>query len=84
MAETQQEQSIWQLQEQLRTWHSQEYQKAYPDSEFITGRTLAAHGKKAWDELTPEEQERKERVAYRLNCMLFSLGTNVSGSFRKE
>ena len=77
------EQSILELQEQLCTWHSQEYQKAYPDSEFITGRTLAAHGKRAWDDLTPAEQERKERIAYRLNCMLFSVGVNVSGQFRE-
>ena len=76
--------SVWELQERLRSWHEQEYKQAYPDSEFMTGRILASHGKKAWDDLTPEEQERKERVAYRLNCMLFSLGVNVSGQFREE
>lgn len=77
------EPSVWELQERLRQWHEQEYKQAYPDSEFITGRTLAAHGKRAWDELAPVEQERKERIAYRLNCMLFSIGVNV-GSFREE
>ena len=80
----QEPQSIWELQARLRQWHEQEYKKAYPDSEFITGQTLAAHGKPTWDELTPEEQERKERIAYRLNCMLFSIGVNVSDNFRGE
>ena len=83
MAELKEQRSIWELQEQLRQWHTQEYKKAYPDSEFITGRTLASHGKRAWEDLTPEEQERKERIAYRLNCMLFSIGTTV-GPFRAE
>jgi hypothetical protein len=76
--------SIWQLQEALRQWHDREYVQAYPNSEFITGKTLAARGKKPWDELTPEEQERKERAAYHLNQLLFSMGVNVSGSFRDE
>ena len=85
MATTHQEpQSIWELQERLRTWHDQQYRKAYPDSDFLTGRTLASHGKRAWEELTPAEQERKERLAYKLNCMLFSLGVNVSDNFREE
>ena len=77
-------QSIWEWQARLRAWHEQEYKQAYPDSEFITGRTLASHGTRAWEELTPEEQERKERLAYRLNCMLFSIGVSVSGDFRGE
>ena len=85
MATTHQEpRSIWELQEQLRAWHDQEYRKAYPDSEFITGQTLASHGTRAWDELTQEEQEHKERLAYKLNCMLFSIGVSVSDNFREE
>ena len=75
--------TIWQLQEELRQWHDTEYIQEYPGSEFITGRTLAAHGTKTWEELTPEEQERKERAAYRTNKMLFGLGINVSGNFRE-
>ena len=77
-------QSVWELQERLRTWHEQEYKQAYPDSACITGRTLASHGTKAWEDLTPEEQERKERIAYRLNCLLCSIGVHVSGNFREE
>lgn len=73
--------TIWDLQERLRAWHEQEYKQAFPDSEFITGRTLASHGKIPWEELAPEVQERKERIAYRLNCMLFSIGVNCSGNF---
>jgi len=67
--------SIWELQERLRAWYEQEYKKAFPesDSEFATGRTMAAPG--AWDELTPEQQEQRERTAYKLNRMVFALGT---------
>ena len=72
--------SIWELQARLRAWHEAEYIKQYPNSEFLTGQVLASHGQRRWEDLTPEEQERKERVAYRVNCMLFSLGTAV-GNF---
>ena len=75
--------TVWELQEQLRVWHEQEYRQAYPGSTFVTGHLLASHGRRAWDELTPEEQERKEWAAYRLNCVLFSLGVNLSGQFRE-
>jgi hypothetical protein len=67
------EQTVWELQEQLRTCHTQEYKKAYPDSEFVTGRTLPSHGKRAWDDLTPEEREREERIAYRLKRARFEV-----------
>lgn len=76
------QESIWQLQERLHEWHEREYKQAFPNSKFVTGKTLASHGKTPWEELTPEVQERKERVAYRLNCILFSIGVNVSGSFK--
>src|SRR5258708_1027155 len=77
------EKTIWELQEELRQWHDTEYIQEYPGSEFITGRTLASHGTRSWEELTPEEQERKERAAYATNKLLFGLGVNVSGNFRE-
>lgn len=79
------EKTIWQLQAELQAWHEREYKRAYPTSVFHTGRDLAdvrtAKGGKSWEELTPEEQEHKERVAHNLNKMLFSMGVNVSDNF---
>ena len=82
------EKTIWEKQEELKRWHEQEYKQAYPNSTFYTGRDLAerrtAKGGKTWEELTPEEQERKEQVAYLLNRMLFSMGVNISSNFREK
>jgi hypothetical protein len=80
-----QQKTIWELQAELKVWHEKEYMQDYPTSIFHTGRDLAsvkdAKGGKTWEELTPEEQEHKERVAHMLNKMLFSMGVNVSDNF---
>ena len=76
------EKTIWQLQAELQEWHEREYKQEYPGSTFTTGQTLASHGERKWEELTPEEQERKERVAYSLNKMLFGMGLKLSSNFR--
>ncbi len=79
------EKTIWEMQASLKNWHDEEYVKEYPGSTFYTGRDLAEKGvkkgRKTWEELTPEEQERKEAVAYMANMMLFCIGVNISSNF---
>lgn len=79
------EKTIWQKQDELRQWHEREYKQAYPNSVFHTGRSLV-EGRpvegRTWEGLTPEQQEHKEEIAYMLNCMMMSLGVNVSDNFR--
>lgn len=78
--------SIWEKQRKLKEWFDKEYVKEYPGSTFFTGKSLSAKGKRVitWDDLTPEQQERKEKVAYNLNCMLISLGVNISSNFKEN
>jgi hypothetical protein len=75
-------QSIWQKQEALKRWHSREYRQEYPNSEFYTGRKFADSDAK-YEAFSEAEKERKEQLAHRLNCMLFSIGVNI-GPFQEE
>lgn len=82
--------SIWQKQYKLKQWFDREYTKEYPGSKFHTGQTLvegrSSERKESlpkYDEYTIEKQERKENLAYMLNCMLMSLGVNISDNFRE-
>ncbi len=75
--------TIWEKQAELKEWHEREYKKEYPNSVFYTGRSLVEKRGKKWEDLTPEQQEHKECLAYQFNCMMMSLGVNISDNFRE-